>query len=91
MKNSWRIGIDKETRTRLITNGLFAQSRNPIFFGMTLSLIGLFFVMPNGLSGLFMILGHILMQIQIRLEEEFLVKQHGKKYLKYKKEVRRMI
>jgi hypothetical protein len=36
MKNSWRIGIDTVTKTELVTTGLFAISRNPFFFGMTL-------------------------------------------------------
>ncbi|HEX7869361.1 MAG TPA: isoprenylcysteine carboxylmethyltransferase family protein, partial [Chryseobacterium sp.] len=30
MKNSWRIGIDEEIKTELITTGLFKYSRNPI-------------------------------------------------------------
>jgi protein-S-isoprenylcysteine O-methyltransferase Ste14 len=32
MKNSWRIGIDTDTKTELVTSGLFSVSRNPIFF-----------------------------------------------------------
>lgn len=91
MKNSWRIGIDTETKTELITKGLFGFSRNPIFFGMTISLIGLFLVTPNALTGLFLILGYVLIQIQIRLEEEFLTNQHGQNYLDYKQKVRRFI
>lgn len=91
MKNSWRIGIDTETKTELITTGLFRFSRNPIFFGMINSLIGLFFTTPNALTGLFLILSYVLIQIQIRLEEEFLANQHGQNYLSYKQKVRRMI
>ncbi|MDY3548372.1 isoprenylcysteine carboxylmethyltransferase family protein [Riemerella anatipestifer] len=91
MKNSWRIGIDTETKTELITEGLFKFSRNPIFFGMILSLIGLFLTTPNALTGLFLILGYVLIQIQIRLEEEFLTNQHGQKYAIYKQKVRRLI
>jgi protein-S-isoprenylcysteine O-methyltransferase Ste14 len=91
MKNSWRIGIDNETKTELVTSGLFSVSRNPIFFGMTLSLAGLFLTTPNALTAIFLIVGHILIQIQIRLEEEFLTNQHGQKYLNYKQQVRRLI
>ena len=91
MKNSWRIGIDTETKTELITTGLFGHSRNPIFFGMIVSLVGLFLTTPNALTGLFLILGYILIQIQIRLEEEFLTNQHGQNYLTYKQKVRRLI
>jgi protein-S-isoprenylcysteine O-methyltransferase Ste14 len=34
---------------------------------------------------------YVLIQIQIRLEEEFLTNQHGQKYLTYKQKVRRLI
>ena len=91
MKNSWRIGIDTDTKTELVTNGLFAISRNPIFFGMILSLVGLFLTTPNALTVLFLIVGYVLIQIQIRLEEEFLTKEHGQEYLNYKQKVRRLI
>ena len=91
MRNSWRIGIDTETKTDLITNGLFSISRNPIFFGMIISMIGLFLITPNACTILFLIVGYMLIQIQIRLEEEFLTKQHGEIYLLYKKSVRRLI
>jgi protein-S-isoprenylcysteine O-methyltransferase Ste14 len=91
MKNSWRIGIDTETKTELITTGLFGYSRNPIFFGMIISLVGLFFATPNALTALFLILGYILIQIQIRLEEEFLTNEHGQNYLTFKQKVRRLI
>ncbi len=91
MKNSWRIGIDTDTKTELITSGLFSISRNPIFFGMILSLVGLFLTTPNTLTVLFLILGYVLIQIQIRLEEEFLTKEHGQKYLDYTQKVRRLI
>jgi protein-S-isoprenylcysteine O-methyltransferase Ste14 len=91
MKNSWRIGIDTETKTELVTTGLFGVSRNPIFFGMILSLVGLFLTTPNALTGLFLILGYMLIQIQIRLEEEFLTKEHGQTYIAYRQKVRRLI
>lgn len=91
MKNSWRIGIDNDTKTELVTTGLFSVSRNPIFFGMILSLVGLFLTTPNALTALFLIVGYILIQIQIRLEEEFLEKEHKQTYLDYKQKVRRLI
>lgn len=91
MKESWRIGIDIETKTKLITTGLFGISRNPIFLGMIVSLVGLFFLTPNTWTLLFMILGYVLIQIQIRLEEDFLIEQHGNEYLEYKEKVRRLV
>jgi protein-S-isoprenylcysteine O-methyltransferase Ste14 len=46
---------------------------------------------PNAFTGLFLVLGYILIQIQIRLEEEFLTKEHGHNYEAYKQKVRRLI
>lgn len=91
MKNSWRIGIDNDMKTELITSGLFSVSRNPVFFGMIISLLGVFFVTPNSFSLLFLIISYVLIQIQIRLEEEYLYKQHGEEYLDYLMKVRRII
>ena len=91
MKDSWRIGIDDEERTKLVTQGLFRFSRNPIFLGMTMSLLGFFLAFPTAISLQFVLMGSVLMQIQIRLEEEFLLRQHGQTYLVYKKRVGRML
>lgn len=91
MKNSWRIGIDEEMKTELITTGLFSFSRNPIFLGMLISLIGLLLALPTFISLSFFIISNILIQIQVRLEEEFLFKQHSDNYLYYKAKVRRFL
>ncbi|MFN0158921.1 MAG: methyltransferase family protein [Bacteroidota bacterium] len=91
MGNSWRIGIDANTETELVTTGLFRISRNPVFFGMIVCLAGLFLATPNALTGLFLILAYVLIQIQIRLEEEHLAKSHGHAYLNYRHKVRRLI
>ncbi|MCS3529084.1 isoprenylcysteine carboxylmethyltransferase family protein [Chryseobacterium sp. JUb7] len=91
MKNSWRIGIDKDLKTDLITEGLFRYSRNPIFLGMIVSLAGLCLLLPTLISLIFLIISVILIQIQIRHEEEFLLQQHGTAYLNYKIKVRRLI
>ena len=91
MKNSWRIGIDSSAKTQLVTHGLFRFSRNPIFFGMTISLAGFFLVFPTVIAFAFFLIGSVLMQIQIRLEEEYLLKEHGQIYLAYKKRVKRML
>ena len=43
MKDSWRIGIDEKNKTELVTDGFFAISRNPIFLGIMIANVGLFF------------------------------------------------
>lgn len=91
MRSSWRIGIDYEKKTDLIHAGLFKISRNPVYLGMHGSLLGFFLVLPNVLSLVALIIAHILMQIQTRLEEEFLEKVHAGKYMSYKNKVRRWL
>jgi len=95
MGQSWRIGIPK-TQPRanlppLITHGVFSRSRNPIFLGMVVSLIGFFLVLPNALSLAGMLLGIVLMQIQVRLEEDYLARVYGKVYHDYCKQARRWL
>jgi protein-S-isoprenylcysteine O-methyltransferase Ste14 len=91
MSNSWRVGIDENNKTELITKGLFSYSWNPIFLGMIISVAGIFFILPNTLTFFLMLTTYIVIQIQIRLEEEFLEKQHGEQYLIYKKTTKRLL
>ena len=91
MGESWRIGIDQEHRTKLVQGGVFRLSRNPIFLGMMITLLGVFMVIPNALTLLTLALGFLLIQIQVRLEEEFLARTHGDEYVQYRRHVRRWI
>jgi protein-S-isoprenylcysteine O-methyltransferase Ste14 len=81
MSTSWRIGIDEVNKTALKTAGIFGISRNPIFVGMMLSVLGVFFILPNALTFFLTLCTYFVIQIQIRLEEAFLEKQHGVSYL----------
>lgn len=91
MGESWRIGIDEEHRTHLVREGVFGVSRNPIFLGMMITLLGLFLVIPNALTLLTLVTGVVLIQIQVRLEEEFLTMSHGEEYAGYRHRVRRWL
>ena len=91
MQKSWRIGIDENVKTELIQTGLFKISRNPIFLGMRIMLLGLFLVLPNAATLVTLFSGELLIQIQVRLEEEFLTRIHGEAYRAYRKQVRRWI
>jgi len=91
MQQSWRIGIDEEHETTLVTKGLFSISRNPIFLGMILSTLGIFMILPNAATSFITLTTYIIIQIQIRLEEEHLLKQHGMAYSSYVKTVRRLL
>jgi len=91
MANSWRIGIDEKNKTKLVTNGLFSVSRNPIFLGVMIANVGLLLLIPNAFTLLIVSLSTISINTQIRLEETFLKKVHGHKYESYLKKVRRWL
>jgi len=91
MQDSWRIGIDTETKTRLVTSGLFRFSRNPVFTGMLMSLAGLFLARPDVVTLFFFLTGYLLIQVQVRLEEAFLLQEHGVVYQQYQLKTRRFL
>lgn len=90
MADSWRIGIDS-SKTQLVSTGLFGVSRNPIFLGMVGTLLGLLLVLPNALTLTIFALDFALMQIQVRLEEEFLRRSQEGEYEEYANRVRRWL
>jgi protein-S-isoprenylcysteine O-methyltransferase Ste14 len=58
---------------------------------MRLTLLGLFLTLPNAITLVIIVVGDILIQIQVRLEEEFLDKTHGATYQNYRQKTRRWI
>jgi protein-S-isoprenylcysteine O-methyltransferase Ste14 len=91
MGQSWRIGIDREHRSPLVEKGLYKFSRNPIYVGLIATLLGLFLVIPNALTLLVFVLGFVVISIQVRLEEGFLLESHGAAYTEYQRRVRRWL
>jgi protein-S-isoprenylcysteine O-methyltransferase Ste14 len=82
MGASWRIGIDDRT-TDLVTAGLFACSRNPIFSSMLLTLAGVVLITPSPSALAGFVVALILISLQVRLEERNLTRLHGQAYLAY--------
>lgn len=91
MRDSWRVGIDYANAGKLVTRGLFRYSRNPIFFTMLSVLLGVFLILPNWISLLILITSYLLIQIQVRLEEEFLKIKYSVEYTEYSKKTRRWL
>jgi protein-S-isoprenylcysteine O-methyltransferase Ste14 len=91
MGASWRIGIDSARKTDLVAAGLFRLSRNPIFLGMLIQLLGLFLLQPDAVTLLVLVSGYVLISVQVRLEEAHLQQQHGGAYREYAAKVRRWL
>lgn len=78
--------------TTLVTHGCYRFTRNPMYLGMFLVLLGV--VVSLGSITPFIVLPFFVTVIQLRFivhEEALLEKQFGEKYLDFKKRVRRWI
>jgi protein-S-isoprenylcysteine O-methyltransferase Ste14 len=84
MGASWRVGVDPSARTALVTGGLFARVRNPIFTGMITTSLGLAMLVPTipALLALASVVAAIELQVRFA-EEPYLLRVHGSDYLAY--------
>jgi len=89
MGMSWRVGIDQKAKTDLVQQGLFSISRNPIYVGMKITLVAVFLMIPSAATLTQLVLGWVLVGVQVRLEEEYLTRVHGKAYAAYMQKVPR--
>jgi len=92
MGASWRIGIDENERTALVTTGPFRWARNPIFTAVLVALLGLALMVPNpvALLGWAVALTGIETQVR-RIEEPHLHRLHGEPYTRYAAKVGRFL
>jgi protein-S-isoprenylcysteine O-methyltransferase Ste14 len=88
---SFRVGIDVDHPDQLVTTGIFAWSRNPIYVGFFLVLAGQFFVFPNWVPLVYLFAGTWLFHRQVLREEEFMRRQYGEEYAAYCRRVRRYV
>jgi protein-S-isoprenylcysteine O-methyltransferase Ste14 len=82
MGASFRVGIDSNP-TNLVTGGLFAYSRNPIFAALLLAFTGLAVLTLSAWTVLGLAVTLLVFQLQSRLEEEHLMQTHGDVYRRY--------
>jgi len=88
---SFRVGIDIVHPDKLVTTGVFALSRNPIYVAFGCVLLGQFLVFPNWVLLVYLAAGMWLFHRQVLREEEFLRKQYGQAYAEHCNRVRRYL
>jgi protein-S-isoprenylcysteine O-methyltransferase Ste14 len=91
MGRSWRIGIDPGSREQLVTTGVFAISRNPIYLAFDLLAVSAFAMSGSLyflLSGVVVVAG---IHVQILREERFLARAYGAEYVAYRARVGRYL
>ena len=86
---SFRVGIDQVQPDALVTTGIFAFSRNPIYVAFGLVLLGQFLVFPNWILLVYLVTAIWLFHRQILREEEYLRSHYGRPYSEYCDQVRR--
>ena len=91
MKDSWRAGIPSKDKTELITDGIYAYSRNPAFLGFDLQYIGVLLMFCNLLTAAFTIFAVTMLHLQILQEERYLTAAFGEEYLEYRHQVLRYL
>lgn len=91
MNDSWRAGIPENDRTKLVTDGIYAFSRNPAFLGFDLQYIGMLLMYCNLLTGMFTVFAIVMLHLQILQEERYLTATFGREYLDYRHRVCRYL
>lgn len=91
MGNAWRVGIDRHHKTELVTDGVFSKIRNPTYSGLFLVCGGMLVILPTMLISIWTLVFYIILEFQVRLEEEFLAGVHGDAYARYSQNTKRYV
>lgn len=89
--DSFRVGIDDKNPDKLVTTGIYAISRNPIYVSFTFFFLGIFLIMPTLIFMLIFLLAVLLFHRQVLREEKFLKSHYGEDYAQYCKKVPRYL
>ncbi|MCL2137722.1 MAG: isoprenylcysteine carboxylmethyltransferase family protein [Coriobacteriia bacterium] len=88
---SFRVGIDELNPDKLVTTGMFAFSRNPIYVCFDLFFAGQFLIHRNIIITVAVIGFALVIHRQILREERFLEGFYGEDYEQYRQKVRRYL
>ena len=92
MGAAWRFGVDEAEKTDLVTGGLYAFVRNPIYSGVFLFCTGLLVLLPHIYMLIFLATAWLSIELQVRfVEEPHLRGLHGAAYEKYAEQTGRYI
>lgn len=92
MGSAWRIGVDPGERTELVSHGLFALARNPIYTATVCAFAGVALLAPNPVTLAGAVLLVVALELHTRLvEEPHLLRTHGHAYALYARRVGRFV
>jgi protein-S-isoprenylcysteine O-methyltransferase Ste14 len=80
MGESWRIGVDAEERTELVTTGPYGSVRNPIYTAMFAFGFGQVLLVPNVVTLIGLLATILVIELVVRrIEEPHLLSMHGER------------
>ncbi|OBK19406.1 methyltransferase family protein [Mycobacterium asiaticum] len=88
---SFRVGIDVDRPGGLVTSGIFAVSRNPIYVAFFLFMVGQLLVFPNWVPLVYLFAATWLFHRQVLREEDFMRQHYGQQFVDYCRRVRRYV
>lgn len=91
MGASWRIGVDPDERTDLVTDGPFGWARNPIFSGMVTAAVGSALIAPTLLTFGAVTLLVVAVELQVRSVEEPYLRSSMPGWIAYAQRVGRFV
>ena len=84
MGREWRIGVDPDEETNLVTTGIYKHIRNPIYTGCIVYGSGMLLLAPNILFLITGIVGYFAIRAYVKeIEEPCLIRLHGDDYRQY--------
>lgn len=90
MHEDWRSGIDsREDQRKLLTDGPFGRSRNPLFLAVMAGQLGFFLALPSVFSLVCLVAGVLVITRQAREEEKALADKFGEDFERYRVRVPR--
>jgi len=83
MGKNWRMGVVSDQGTELVTDGLYARIRHPIYAFSVLLMLCSVVIVPTILMMAIAIIHVVLVILKARHEERFLHSTHGERYAEY--------
>jgi len=91
MAASWRVGIDEANATELVMDGPFHFVRNPTYSGLFALTLGFWLIWPTWAVITFAALFIFMLEVQVRCEEDYLLRRHGDIYAQYSAKTKRYV